>query len=68
MAYELETHVGRANNYIGAANLAARVNDGESPAIAAALARAEAILALADAVDRLAAAVREVGGVPAPAR
>lgn len=59
----LDSHHERANNYIGAAHQAAR----EDPTVTAALARAEAVLALADAVDRLAAAVLTAGGVPTSA-
>lgn len=61
---ELATHVDKASNYIGSANLAAQENPAIQPTVHASLAQAEAFLALADAVDRLATAVRAVGGLP----
>jgi hypothetical protein len=56
-----DEHADRANNYIGAANLAGRDN----PQVAAALARAEAELCIAHAIKELAAAVRAATGTAA---
>jgi hypothetical protein len=56
-----DEHADRANNYIGAANMA----DRENPHVAAALARAEAQLAVACAIRELAAAVRAATGAAA---
>ncbi len=56
-----ESHAANAGYYIGAARMKGNAND--DPVVLAALARAEAALAVADAIDNLASAVREVGGL-----
>jgi hypothetical protein len=55
-------HEEKAANYIGAAQM---LGGDENPAVLAELARAEAVLALVDAMHDLAAAVREARG-PVP--
>jgi hypothetical protein len=60
----LDSHSDRAANYIGSANLVNQASDQPDPHVAAQLARAEALLAVADSLDRVAAAVLRVAVLP----
>jgi hypothetical protein len=59
----LASHRERADNYIGAANRGAQ----DDAKVQADLAKAEALLVVAEAIEGLAAAVRDAWGVPARA-